>query len=195
MTPELSHRCALLLFVALAMAVACGLLAAPVLDPLAPLRRLPLAGTLLAAMCHGSLAWLGLSLTQRWLAPASSALPSRAFLGLLVGAALAWWMASLLLGGGADARILLWLQTLPLWALVAGLPGGFKPAGRRGRALPGATFPQRGKHPLEHLGAVDHGHVRRARNVPGAGAGQQRAGGRKDNVVAMAEAAQEQAAA
>lgn len=198
MTPELSHRCAQMLFLALAMAVACGLWAAPALDPLAPLRRLPLAGTLLAAMSHVSLAWLGLNLTLRWLAPRSSTPPPRPLLGLLVAGALAWWMLSLLLGGGADARALLWLQSLPLWALVAGLPAGRRPAGRtlhRRRSAPGAALSQRGEDLLEHVGSVDHGHMRRARQVPGTGTGQQRPGSRKDNVVAMAEAAKEQAAA
>ena len=199
MTPELNQRCANALLLALALAVACGLMALPAFDLLDPLRQGPVAGGLLAALLHGALAWLGLSLALHrcgWARGPAHASSLAALLRLsLVGAALTWWLLSLLIEPRADARALLWLQTLPLWCALAGI-------GRRerrpGRTRMGAGIPklpavsQRHQQAVKHLGAVQHLHMRGAGDVPGARTGQARVGGGEHDVVAMAVAAQEQ---
>ncbi len=125
MSQELSRRCALLLWAAMAFALAAGLMAAPAFDPLGALYHHPgsafirLMPVLLAAGLHGLLCaggawWLMRSLRHRpakqrqlgYLALALSCL------GLLL------WALSLHPQRTADARLLLWLQLLPLcWAL------------------------------------------------------------------------------
>lgn len=199
MTPELNQRCASALFGALALATACGLMVLPSFDPLAPLRHGLAAGALLAALLHAGLAWLGLSLALHRCGWARTATPASSLAALLrlagVGAALAWWLLSLLIEPRADARALLWLQTLPLWCMLAGL-------GRRerrpGRARVGTgifeltAMAQRHQQAVEHLRPVQHVHVRSTGNVPVTGTGQARVGRGKDDVVAMAVATQEQ---
>ena len=194
MTPDLHRRCAVLLFAALAMAVACGLLVAPPLDPWSPLRRVPVAGVLVAAVVQGALAWLGLSLAMRWLWPDAGTWP-RVLLAAPVAGALAWWVGSLLLSDQADARALCWLQSLPVWAIVAGLSGGRSLQTRhllRRPSIDQTTFSHTRQQAVEDLRVVEQGDVRSPRNVQASPAGQARAGSRKDNVVAMTEGTQEQ---
>lgn len=112
MSAELSRRCTWLLWLALAAATAAGLLAAPAFDPLIWLHHQGLPGLALAAVLHallgtGASAWLARQADERML-HLGLALTA---LGLLI----------LALSRTADARLLLWIQGLPLCWLIAAL--------------------------------------------------------------------------
>ena len=114
MSSDLSRRCTWLLWFAMAAATAAGLLAAPAFDPLGALHRFGLLGLALAVGLHallgaGTALWLARLADVRWL-PAGLAL---AALGLL--------LMALRLPTQTDARLLLWLDGLPLCWLLAEL--------------------------------------------------------------------------
>ncbi|OYT86983.1 MAG: hypothetical protein CFE46_12175 [Burkholderiales bacterium PBB6] len=127
MTPELARRCELFLFCAMAAAVGAGLWVVPAFDIFGALQRLQAPFGLIAAVSHVLLAWLSGELVLARLArrhhSAWQRRAVRAGLVVLVMGAMAVWMSSLWHPHGADARALLWLQSLPLWLWPAGLMG------------------------------------------------------------------------
>ncbi|MFO1338830.1 MAG: hypothetical protein U1F53_11445, partial [Burkholderiaceae bacterium] len=135
MTADMSRRCAIALFLALAMAAGAGLLAWPAFDPLAPWRTvlgLVPSGALLAlaAALGGRLALrqLGRHVHRAW-----AARPAQAALWLTWALGLASWTLGTLPGqpAPADARLLCWLALLPVWTAAAGLWGGRGAGGAR----------------------------------------------------------------
>lgn len=194
MTPDMSRRYGLALFLALSIAVGVGLLSMPAFDPMFLLRPWLGAwagGALLAA---GALVGGHLTLRQlgRCIHPAWSARPTLALLWLGWGLALSIWLLGLAHAQLADGRALLWLALAPLWLAASGLWG--RPArgsGAVSRPLPTERLPQRG----ESLGMVQQVDVRRAGDVQLPSPGKQSVRGREDDVVAMAVDAEEQFAA
>lgn len=127
MTPDISRRCGLSLFFAMAFAVAAGLWALPAFDPLASLHRLDasagspwLAGAAHAVLgaCAAALSWRQLArrLNRAW-----DDRPAWLALGLVWVIGLGAWMLGALEDRSGDARGLLWLEMLPLWLAAAGL--------------------------------------------------------------------------
>lgn len=211
MTPDIARRCAVSLYAAMVLAVGCGLLVVAPFDWLAPLQQLPVGGGAVAGVLHAVLAGWAVRLTWRTLAApggaAAHAAPLRRPASLLLGmaVAMAWgvWMVHLQTTGGGDARALLWLQCSPLWLWPAGLGSPRRAAGGVARptatrsvepaaAKPRADAPEHLGDDLRPVGQVD---MRRTSNVKGLRTGEHRGGRRKHDVVAVAEAAQEQAAA
>lgn len=211
MTPDIARRCAVSLYAAMAVAVGCGLLVVPPFDWLGLVQRLPAPAGLLAGAVHAGLAWWAASLCLRTLADPSAAHGRAAPLGrasrlmLMLTVALAWglWLVHLQWSDGGDARALLWLQLSPLWLWPAGLRSARLPTGvRRPVAAPGSLesgTPKPRADATEHLGddlrPVDHVDMGRPGHAKALGTRQHRRGGREHDVVAVAEAAQEQAAA
>uniref|UniRef100_UPI0011430E64 hypothetical protein n=1 Tax=Ideonella azotifigens TaxID=513160 RepID=UPI0011430E64 len=68
MSSSVSRRSALLLFLALSLAVGCGLAALPALDPLASLRGHDAPMGLVTALLHLSTAWLATAACRQCLA-------------------------------------------------------------------------------------------------------------------------------
>lgn len=172
MTAQLSRRAALLMWLALSLAVACGLAAAPRLDPLTSLVQRLGGSWGWAGGAHALLGALVVEAMARWLSPR----PQRRLLLRLVGAltlllALAQWLLPTLSGASPDARTLLWLHSLPLWWALAQLdaPGLAAPTEPASAAAapstpPTPTRPQPhvGQHLGPHgglLGQIDMGHA------------------------------------
>lgn len=199
MTADMSCRCAIAMFLALAIAAGAGLLAWPAFDPLAPWRAalglLPSGALLaLAAALGGRMALrqLGRHAHRAW-----SSRPAQAALWLTWALGLACWALGALPGqtAPADARLLCWLALLPVWTAAAGLwgrrgAGGAQPVsdGRRG---PLQLGPDQG----HDLGPVDQVNMGTAGDVLVPRTGEQRVRRREDDVVAMAVDAEEQLAA
>lgn len=191
MTPDMSRRYALALYLALSAAVGVGLLSMPAFDPMYPLRPWLGAWSAGALLAMAALAGGLLSLRQlgRSIHPAWSTPVTRAILWLTWAIALAIWSMGLLHAQAADGRALLWLTLSPLWLAASGLWGRALPgSGVAPQRLPIERFPQRG----EGLGMVEQVDVRRPLDVQRPGAGQERVRGREDDVVAMAVNAEEQ---
>lgn len=194
MTPDMSRRYGLALFLALATAVGVGLLSMPAFDPMFLVRPWLgpwLGGALLAA---GALIAGHLTLRQlgRRIHPAWSSQLARALLWLSWGLALSIWLLGLLQAQVADGRGLLWLALAPLWLAASGLWG--RPArgsGATARRRPTERLPQRG----QSLGVVQQVDVRGTRDVQLPSPGKQSVRGREDDVVAVAVDAEEQFAA
>jgi hypothetical protein len=143
MTPELARRCELFLFCAMAAAVGAGLWVVPAFDIFGALQRLQAPFGLIAAVSHVLLAWLS---------------------GELVLGAMAVWMSSLWHPHGADARALLWLQTLPLWLWPAGLMGprqGRLPQYLRDAQRDMATATDSGQHLQHDTGSMQSAEINR----------------------------------
>lgn len=194
MTPDMSRRYGLALFLALSTAVGVGLLSMPAFDPMFPLRQWLgpwFSGALLAISAlvagHLTLRQLG-----RRIHPAWASQPSRALLCLAWGLALSVWVLGLLHAQVADGRALLWLVLAPLWLAASGLWGRATPgSGAVTRSRPTERLPQRG----DHFGMVQQIDVRSARDVQLPGPGKHGVRGREDDVVAMAVDAEKQFAA
>lgn len=194
MTPDMSRRYGLALFLALSIAVGVGLLSMPAFDPMFLLRPWLgawLGGALLAAGAlvggHVTLRQLGRRIHPAWSSPAS-----RGLLWMAWALALSTWLMGLLQAQVADGRGLLWLALAPVWLVTSGLwsrPARGSDAVSRPR--PTERLPQRG----ESLGMVQQIDVRRAGDVQLPGPGKQSVRGREDDVVAMAVDAEEQFAA
>lgn len=192
MTPDISRRCGLSLFFAMAFAAAAGLWALPAFDPLNSLHRLDalgrppwLAGAVHAvlAACAGALSW------RRLARPANRAWnerPAWLALGLVWVIGLGAWMLGALEDRGGDARGLLWLEMLPLWLAVAGLWGRQVSASHL--AVQAERITQRGPA----FGVVNQVDMGTGGDMLRPGPFQHGRGCREDNVVAMAEQAQEQ---
>ena len=194
MTPDMSRRYGLALFLALSIAVAVGLLSVPAFDPMVLLR--PWLGTWFGGALLAAGALVGGHITLRQLGrrihPAWSGQASRALLWTGWALALSTWLLGLLSAQVADGRGLLWLALVPLWLVASGLWS--RPArGSRhvSRPRPTERLPQRG----ESLGMVQQVDVRRAGDVQLPSPGKQSVRGREDDVVAMAVDAEEQFAA
>jgi hypothetical protein len=194
MTPDMSRRYGLALFMALSIAVGVGLLSMPAFDPMFLLRPWLgawLGGALLAAGAlvggHFTLRQLG-----RRIHPAWSGRFSRGLLWLGWALALSTWLLGLLSAQVADGRGLLWLALAPVWLAASGLWS--RPARGSGAVLrprPTERVPQRG----EGVGMVQQVDVRRAGDVQLPSPGKQSVRGREDDVVAMTVDAEEQFAA
>lgn len=194
MTPDMSRRYALALFLALSTAVGIGLLSMPAFDPMYALR--PWLGPWLGGAMLAMGALLGGHLTLRQLArsvhPAWSTAATRALLWLVWALALSTWLFGLLQGQPADGRGLLWLALSPFWLAASGLWGRATPGSDvLARRRPTERLPQRG----EGLGMMEQVDVRRSLDVQLPGTGKQSVRGREDDVVAMAVDAEEQFAA
>ena len=199
MTADMSRRCAIALFLALAAAAGAGLLAWPAFDPLAPWRTglglLP-SGALLALAAalggHLALRQLGRHAHRAW-----AARPARAGLWLTWALGLGSWAFGALPGQAApaDARLLCWLALLPLWTAAAGLWGRRGAGGARPASCRSAGPLQLGPDQGPDLGPVDQVDMGAARDVLVPGVGEQRVRRREDDVVAVAVDAEEQLAA
>lgn len=199
MTADMSRRCAIALFLALAAAAGAGLLAWPAFDPLAPWRAalgLVPSGAVLALVAGlgGRLALrqLGRHAHRAW-----ATRPARAALWLTWALGLASWGLGALpnQAAPADARLLCWLALLPLWTAAAGL-WGRRAAGGEWAASSRSRGPlQLGPDQGHDLGPVDQVHMGAAGDVLVPRAGEQRVRRREDDVVAMAVDAEEQLAA
>lgn len=193
MTPDMSRRYALALFLALSVAVGVGLLSLPAFDPTLPLR--PWLGTWASGCVLATAAFIGGHLTLRQLGrahPAWSLRLPRAVMWLAWGLAQSTWLLGLLQGQTADGRALLWLALSPLWLAASGLWGRSGPGSETvSRLRPPQGLPQRG----DGGGVIDHVDVRRPLDVKLPGTSQQRIRGREDDVVAMAVEAEEPFAA
>jgi len=187
----MSRRCGLVLFLALSIAAAAGLLALPALDPVAAFRPglgpwLPGAALAIAAAAGGRYA--SRQLAHR-IHPAGAAQPTRALLWLAWGIGSAIWLQGQLDTAMGDGRLLLWLALTPLWLAAAGLWGGNgrSPTGRRAaEGLPQQALDR---------GVMNQVDVRGGADVARPGPGQQGIGRREDDVVAMPPDAEEQLAA
>ncbi len=126
LTPTpIARRSTVMLYLAMTLAVGCGLGMLPPLDPLEALRQPPdpLGGV--AALLHLGLASLGMAACRRALQRQGSRWAARRWLVWgghgVVAVAWLWWLGSWQLTPTADARALLWLEMLPLWLWPAGL--------------------------------------------------------------------------
>lgn len=127
MSAQIARRSTLMLYLAMALAVGCGLSVLPPLDPLAPLRERPWASSLLPAALHLALASLGAHICRCTILRQGDAKEyGRGLQWLCAGAVAAawlWWLGTWRYDEQADARALLWLEMLPLWLWPAGLRG------------------------------------------------------------------------
>lgn len=125
MSTPIARRSTVMLYLAMSLAVGCGLSMLPPLDPLEALRQPPEPLGGLAALLHLGLSSLGVEACRRALLRQGGALATGrrlAWLGLgAVAAAWLWWLGTWQLTPTADARALLWLEMLPLWLWPAGL--------------------------------------------------------------------------
>lgn len=192
MTPDISRRCGLSLFFAMAIAVAAGLWALPAFDPLTSLHRLEalgntpwLAGATHAVLgaCAGAMSWRQLA---RRVDRAWDERPAWLALGLVWFLGLGAWMLGTLEDRGGDARGLLWLEMLPLWLAAAGLWG--RPAQASHLVGQAERIVQRGPA----FGVVNQVDMGTGGDMLRPGPFQHGRGCREDNVVAVAEQAQEQ---
>lgn len=192
MTPDMSRRCGLALFLALSIAAAAGLIALPALDPVAAWQPwlglwLPGAALSVAAAAGGRYT---LHQLARRVHPTWGASPLRALLWLGWGVGSSAWLLGQLHATAGDGRLLLWLALTPLWLAAAGLWGG---GAGRSPARRGAT---KGL-PEQSLdgGVMNQVDVRRGADVARPSPGQQGVRSREDDIVAMAPDAEEQLAA
>lgn len=182
MTPELRRRSALALFIAMALATACGLPHLPSVDPLSSLTESSWVGAVCAALLYACLAWFFASraLQQVWRGRhASLALWLSV---VLVTAALSVWALTVLKGETGDARLLCWLITLPLWSCLSGLT-------RSGALCHSLRRMDGGEDFVEHLGAAYHVHMRRSSDQYRPRTWQYSSHRGEDDVVTVAEAA------
>ena len=187
MTPDMSRRCGLALFLALSIAAGAGLVALPTLDPGARggmpwTGWVPGAALMLSATAGGYFTWHQLA---RHVHPAWAARALRALAWLTWGIGMSAWLLA-----AGDGRLLLWLALTPLWLAAAGLwERGTPPS----HALRPATefLPEQGANG----GVMDKIDVRGGPNVALTRPGQPGIRGREDDVVPMAVDAEEQLAA
>ena len=182
MTPELRRRSALALFIAMALATACGLPHLPSVDPLAAMTEGSLVGTACAAFLYAGVSWFCASraLQQVWQGRSA---PLALWLSVaLVIAGLTLWALNVLKGEAGDARLLCWLITLPLWSCLSGLT--------RSGALCNSLRRLDGDEDfVEHLGATYHVHMRRSPDQYRSRTWQYGGHGGEDDVVTVTETA------
>lgn len=194
MTAQLHRRSSLALLAAWSIAMAIGLAWAPPFNPLG--NWAGGAGQWVAGAVLGLGAAASGHACRRRLARHAPHLfapaPATAAMWLLWAAGAAAWAGGAVQGPVADGRVWLWLATMPLWLAAAGL--WRPPADASGQPLR-PVDPQRLPHGGPDLGVAQQGQVGSGGNVPLPRAGQAGARRRKDDVVAMAPEAEEQAAA
>lgn len=182
MTPELRRRSALALFIAMALATACGLPHLPSVDPLYALTESSVAGAACAAFLYAGISWFCASraLQQVWHGRST---PLALWLSVaLVITGLSVWALSVLKGETGDARLLCWLTTLPLWSCLSGLT-------RSGALCQSLRRVEGDEDFVEHLGAAYHVHMRRSPNEYGPRTWQYSSRRGEDDIVTVAEAA------
>lgn len=182
MTPELRRRSALALFIAMALATACGLPHLPSVDPLSVLTEGSLLGHGLVALIYAGLSWFGASRALQRVWHGHHASVALWLSVVLVVIALSMWAFSVLKGETGDARLLCWLVTLPVWSWLSGLT--------RSGAL-NLRRSERGDDFAEHLGAAYHVHMRRTSDEHRPRTWQYSSHRGEDDIVTVAEAAYE----
>ena len=200
MSAHLAQRSTLMLYGAMALAVAAGLSALPPLDPLEVLREQAGPWGLLTALVHLCLAGLGALACRRAFVRQGfdlmQGLRARGVCATLVLGAWAWWLGSWQFTEVADGRALLWLEMLPLWLWPAGLLslGPNRASPRRTSVPVAARFGGAALNPLAYgledsrlLEQIDMAGARYRQSFT---TGPQRALGREHDAVAGAEDAQ-----
>ena len=191
MTPEITRRCASLLFLALALATGFGLMSLPAFDWLGPVARLPGALGGLAFVLHAGLAWVCTRLVLRQLAwhvyPDWQIRGTRWLALVLVGAALGWWLQSAWRTGSADGRGLLWLEALVLWLWPAGLLPAAPSTASASRSDRGSDAAEPAQYRWHDTGTMKEVEVGSGGHMALSRPRQDRAMSRKNDVVRLAE--------